>query len=153
MGPLWGQYTVLAGRGRGRGGAHAQFTSLRFSSVQTLGRLGCRGNLKGKCAAILPIKATHKTLSMKDRRTDGEMTNTCCDFVNMHLYLVVKYSIPVVNRNFYTKAKSRSSHLKKESDPMLTLKEILESVQFSSCLLYTSPSPRDRGISRMPSSA
>ena len=32
-------------------------------------------------------------------------------------------------------------------------KELKESRQFLSCLLYTSPSPRDRTRSRMPSSA
>ena len=38
-------------------------------------------------------------------------------------------------------------------DGMEVLKEIQEISQISSCLLYTSPSPRDRTRSRMPSSA
>ena len=32
-------------------------------------------------------------------------------------------------------------------------KEELENIQYSNCLLYTSPSPRDLSTSRMPSSA
>ena len=36
---------------------------------------------------------------------------------------------------------------------MKTEEEVLESIKHTVCLLYTSPSPRDRSLSRMPSSA
>ena len=36
---------------------------------------------------------------------------------------------------------------------VITLKDLKQRVQFYNCLLYTSPSPRDRTRSRMPSSA
>ena len=47
-------------------------------------------------------------------------------------------------------------HTPKEVEPELKLEEEVETTpfkEFSTCLLYTSPSPRDATLSRMPSSA
>ena len=40
-----------------------------------------------------------------------------------------------------------------KNDPVITIESDKSSVEIPSCLLYTSPSPRDRTRSRMPSSA
>ena len=42
---------------------------------------------------------------------------------------------------------------KRDSAKMMVLNREERSIKHSSCLLYTSPSPRDRTRSRMPSSA
>ena len=39
------------------------------------------------------------------------------------------------------------------SEKYVPLKEVAARQEISDCLLYTSPSPRDRSVSRMPSSA
>ena len=41
----------------------------------------------------------------------------------------------------------------KKNDSLITLESDKSSVEVPSCLLYTSPSPRDTILSRMPSSA
>ena len=52
-----------------------------------------------------------------------------------------------------TRVQLRDSPVKKEpEDPHGLLPAIVETWS-SACLLYTSPSPRDRSLSRMPSSA
>ena len=43
--------------------------------------------------------------------------------------------------------------IKKEKPDRLTKDDITRDYEYTSCLLYTSPSPRDRQKSRMPSSA
>ena len=49
-----------------------------------------------------------------------------------------------------TDIKKIPEHLLKEEDPIFAFnKAIID----ATCLLYTSPSPRDRSLSRMPSSA
>ena len=58
------------------------------------------------------------------------------------------------NDDFVRIAGSRRSVKYYFSDPEITLKSAPEkNVNFPGCLLYTSPSPRDRQKSRMPSSA
>ena len=52
-----------------------------------------------------------------------------------------------------SKALSRAGHSVKATDNAETLIKWAQSGQGDICLLYTSPSPRDRTRSRMPSSA
>ena len=40
-----------------------------------------------------------------------------------------------------------------DKNPVVALREIADEMQSADCLLYTSPSPRDGLLSRMPSSA
>ena len=42
---------------------------------------------------------------------------------------------------------------RKKADPIFEILELLDDNQVKDCLLYTSPSPRDGLLSRMPSSA
>ena len=65
---------------------------------------------------------------------------------NLSYQNYISDKIQFINKNDYNKAVS-IQNIKK--DEIL----IIESSQFNFCLLYTSPSPRDRQKSRMPSSA
>ena len=53
-----------------------------------------------------------------------------------------------LNENFLSRWSKKKS--KQKSEHEITK---IESADFNSCLLYTSPSPRDLSTSRMPSSA
>ena len=60
-------------------------------------------------------------------------------------------SITEANQNF-----SRVARMVDEQGPVIVLKNNTPKyliIEFNSCLLYTSPSPRDSTLSRMPSSA
>ena len=55
---------------------------------------------------------------------------------------------PIIGCEFYVAPKSRF-----EKDPSYTYDHLTVIAKNNNCLLYTSPSPRDRTRSRMPSSA
>ena len=82
------------------------------------------GRPKGKIVPKLTLKPIAKKLS---------------DYLNQNVVFLDK----TVGKNVIEKSKEISN------GKVL----LLENLRFCNCLLYTSPSPRDRSVSRMPSSA
>ena len=64
----------------------------------------------------------------------------------LSLGLIVAFNLSLIP-NFFSKTNDEQEFLE------LLDKEFAKSVEDNPCLLYTSPSPRDRTRSRMPSSA
>ena len=62
-------------------------------------------------------------------------------------------SVMEVNGQKVSKSEFLQIYLKNNNDPKFDKASIDEYMELFTCLLYTSPSPRDATLSRMPSSA
>ena len=120
-----------------------------ISSVMVMGNLSERYELTSLKSAGIPLVRIMAPLAI------------LCSFVAVFSFLSSNFIIPYTNLQF--KSKLYDVRNKK---PTLNLKEGLFNYDFKgfviyigkkdkngSCLLYTSPSPRDATLSRMPSSA
>ena len=91
------------------------------------------------------VAARHKD-EIFDKVIDGKMLGVCPGFVDSHVHLSETLSRAIFPDNLSTRAwvfhwaKPFYAHITEEDE-------------YWGCLLYTSPSPRDRTRSRMPSSA
>ena len=93
------------------------------------------------------MTSTYSSLLQLELIGSGDQANAWGNTTNNNLQYGLEYSIAGV----YTKNLSAAS-----SPYTLTVANTISSAQAdneNSCLLYTSPSPRDRTRSRMPSSA
>ena len=92
---------------------------------------------------LLDIKYKHKESVLYDKNRGESIINNWCEY-NNHLLVMppVSHVFPCYEQNDYNGYTSIG-----------LLKESHISIHTYPCLLYTSPSPRDRTRSRMPSSA
>ena len=93
--------------------------------------------------------------------SDNEITDALeeLESVNAHLYSIEVLMERIFDTKISTNIESKFKEIAKElaPDPLnmdrLILNRLFHQTPDSPCLLYTSPSPRDLGKSRMPSSA
>eukprot|EP01016_Furgasonia_blochmanni_P000623 TRINITY_DN10173_c0_g1_i1.p1 TRINITY_DN10173_c0_g1~~TRINITY_DN10173_c0_g1_i1.p1 ORF type:complete len:105 (+),score=8.52 TRINITY_DN10173_c0_g1_i1:66-380(+) len=64
----------------------------------------------------------------------------------------LKFSFTIVNHDTHNKPRGAKREIDKQRQKAKQMQKICGNI-FSDCLLYTSPSPRDGLLSRMPSSA
>ena len=71
-----------------------------------------------------------------------------CEYLPTYT-LLVSHKIEIASAKVHSDGRKQTYYRKKESKPVA----VCFNVDTGSCLLYTSPSPRDLSTSRMPSSA
>ena len=114
--------------------------------------------------AIMFVKTpdTHSDFRLRSRNAELDLT----DNLQIHILELPKYVVPSDNRvisdpveawlYFFCRADEMTTEEIKQrfnSPAFSEAAEVLNMIQRTPCLLYTSPSPRDRTRSRMPSSA
>ena len=97
-------------------------------------------------SGILALKAGSKYILQYDKFSE--------DFLNFNKKIVLEIGFGD-GKNLINSAKQNPETLYLGADPFLntTVKCIKQILENNICLLYTSPSPRDATLSRMPSSA
>ena len=97
---------------------------------------------------------------LKDDDTDGHIDNILCPIGNRKYLIAKSYDLDDLNSKNLTKSKSTILSNLSSTDSNIELidmplpsKIVVNDKKLIACLLYTSPSPRDRISSRMPSSA
>ena len=92
--------------------------------------------------------------SQVDPHLRGNRCNQCKTRLamwSMRVRLLVPFSLPVYSAG--SKLTARRTWMSKSQGRTRELYSVLMRIRLDACLLYTSPSPRDGLLSRMPSSA
>ena len=92
---------------------------------------------------------------------DGTLVDTAPDLIRAHNYVMKKFGYPTKSIEELKNAVGRGAKAMMEKtygkwqwfDEKIKNEMSKEFISYYGCLLYTSPSPRDRTRSRMPSSA
>ena len=114
-----------------------------------------RGNFKGalddkiKANAILKSKSCDEKTIQKYRKELSSLYSSKFDLIFDHKLKIDEKKINKIVKMLECKSEEKLKNL----DYRGAIKALRRAEKYISCLLYTSPSPRDATLSRMPSSA
>ena len=145
-------YTVSYAKGRKYVGKYAVKITFKgkYSGTKTL-----YFTIKPKATSISSLKAGSKKFTVKWKKQATQTTGYQVQYSASSKFSKAK-TVTVGKNTTVSKKISKLSGKKKYYVRVRTYKTVKingKSIRIYSCLLYTSPSPRDRSLSRMPSSA
>ena len=121
--------------------------------MQAQGRCSCQKQ-GGEFRVIMYASLSLIDVKRRCSQTEGETLAIVWACESFHTYLYgVKFHIVTGHKPLEVLNSKRSNRPARIERLVLRMQEFDYTVEYKTCLLYTSPSPRDLSTSRMPSSA